>query len=68
MSEKEKLLNFIYNPVTTSNRNIMGCDENWYNPYFAMKETFLTEEIEAMSEQEVCNLLKLACNISDGLY
>ena len=46
MSEKEKLLEYINNPVTTTMRNRMGCDENWYNPYYAIKETFSKEKIE----------------------
>ena len=46
----------------------MGCDENWYNPYFAIKESFSLEEIEKMSEREIQNLVKLAGNISEGLY
>ena len=39
MTEKEKLLEYIKKPVFTTERNSMGCDENWYNSYFAIKET-----------------------------
>lgn len=46
----------------------MGCSENWYNAYFAISETFSMEEIEAMSENELNNLVKLADNIAEGLY
>ena len=30
MTEKEKLLEYIDNPVLTGARNSMGCSENWY--------------------------------------
>ena len=46
----------------------MGCSENWYNPYYAMKETFENEEIENMSNNEISNLIKLAENIMEALY
>lgn len=67
-AEKAKLLDYLEKPVTTSAQNSMGCSENWYNPFFAVTQTFSKEEIEAMSEQEVCNLMKLAEKIADGLY
>lgn len=65
---KEKLLKYLDEPVETTARNRMGCSENWYDPYYAMKETFTREQIENMSESEIQNLLKLAQNISEGLY
>lgn len=65
---KEKLLEYLDAPVETTARNRMGCSENWYDPYYAMKETFTREQIENMSESEIQNLLKLAQNISEGLY
>lgn len=40
MNEKEKLMEYINNPITTTARNSMGCSENWYNSYYAIKETF----------------------------
>ena len=68
MSEKEKLLEYINNPITTTMRNRMGCDENWYNPYYAIKETFSKEKIENMSEEEIENLVELANEIGLALY
>ena len=59
MTEKEKLLEYINKPVLTTARNSMGCDENWYNSYFAIKETFSIEEINSMSDKEVANLVRL---------
>lgn len=46
----------------------MGCDENWYDPYYAVANTFDDEELKAMPEQELENLLKLAKTIGDALY
>ena len=68
MTEKEKLLEYIDKPVLTDARNSMGCSENWYNPYYAMKETFTKEEIVNMSDSEINNLIKLAENIMEALY
>ena len=68
MTGKEKLLEYIDKPVLTESRNSMGCPENWYNPYYAMKETFTKEEIKNMSDGEVNNLIKLAENIMEALY
>lgn len=68
MTEKQKLLGYIDNPVETTARNSMGCSENWYNSYYAMKETFTREEIESMTDTEIENLIKLADNIAEGLY
>jgi hypothetical protein len=65
---KEEIINNIKNVGTTTARNSMGCSENWYNPYYAIKMTFSMEEIESMSEKELNNLVKLGDAISEGLY
>ena len=65
---KQVLLDFIDNPVIIEGRNIMGCNENWYNPLYSVSRVFTKEEIEAMNETEVVNLLKLANEISEALY
>jgi hypothetical protein len=49
-------------------RNSMGCSENWYNAYYAIKETFTIDEIKNMSEKEIENLVKLAEAIGEALY
>ena len=46
----------------------MGCSENWYNSYYAMKETFSEKEIVNMTDKEISNLIKLAENIMEALY
>ena len=48
--------------------NRMGCSENWYNFFYAMRETFSLEEIERMSERECTLLERLGSNIQEGLY
>lgn len=68
VEEKFKLLEYINAPKLVNAKNRMGCDENWYDPYYAIKESFSVEEIKAMSEREIKNLVKLAGNIGEGLY
>lgn len=69
VSDKEDLLEYIESfKESPAGRNRMGCLEAWYDPDYAIKETFTKEEIEVMSDNEINNLLRLACNISDGLY
>ena len=65
---KEELLKKIEDYEETKNLNRMGCSENWYNPVYAIKQTFTLDEIKKMSEKEINNLIKLANNISDGLW
>ena len=69
-SDKEKLLKYIesYQKPDKIARNRMGCNESWYDPYYAIKETFSLEEIKEMSEKEVANLVKLGSEISSALY
>lgn len=68
MTEKEKLMDYIKEPITTDARNRMGCSENWYNPYYAIKQTFSTEEMQNMTDKEVDNLVRLADEIGMNLY
>ena len=68
MTEKEKLMVYINKPIVTDARNRMGCSENWYNAYYAIKETFSIDEIERMTNKEVENLVKLADEIGMALY
>lgn len=68
MTEKEKLIEYINKPVLTDARNRMGCSENWYNAYYAIKETFSIDEIQSMSDKEINNLVKLADEVGMALY
>lgn len=67
MTKDEILIN-IATVGYTAAQNIMGCSESWYNPYYAIKNTFSYEELEKMSEEELNNLIKLAVNISEAFY
>lgn len=66
--QKEFLIQYCNNSLDVNRKNRMGCNENWYNPFYAIKETFSQEEINSMSCQEVENLLKLGNAIGEGLY
>jgi uncharacterized protein YerC len=63
-----EIIEGIKNLKELTGHNSMGCSENWYNFYYAMKETFTPEEIQSMTDRE-CELLeRLAYNIQEGLY
>jgi hypothetical protein len=49
-------------------RNSMGVSESFYNPYYLTGKCFTTEELVAMSEAELNNLIKLADYASDVFY
>lgn len=49
-------------------RNSMGVSESFYNPYYLTGKCFSTEELSAMSELELNNLIKLADYASDAFY
>ena len=66
--KKEEILANCKAAQATTARNSMGCNESWYDPYFAMKSVFSEEELEAMPESELNHLYKLASTISDALY
>ena len=48
--------------------NMMHCDENWYNPYYCLMQTFSMKELKDMEDKEINDLLKLAKKITTGLY
>lgn len=52
----------------TKARNLMGCSENWYDPYYAIGHTFFKEQLEEMSEQELNNLVTLAASLAEAFY
>lgn len=66
--QKEKLIEYMKEPVATEARNRMGCSENWYDPYYAISRTFTLTEIKHMSIVQIDDLIRLANNISEGLY
>ena len=70
MNHKEKILEYIesYKNPEKIRTNRMGCNESWYDSYYAIKETFSVEEIESMSDSEVNALVRLGDAISEALY
>ena len=66
--QKQKLLEYTIPKNESSNKNLMGCNENWYDPFYAIRQTFSEKEIQIMTEIEVENLIRLANSISEGLY
>lgn len=68
METKESILEEIRNVTKVDEHNIMGCNESWYNPYYALKETFTMKELEEMSYVELIHLITLAERIGEALY
>jgi len=66
--DKEEILYAISTVEETNAQNRMGCSENWYNVYYALKHTFTPNELEAMTEEELNHLVRLGDAISEGLY
>ena len=65
---KNKIINEIINCKPTHGHNIMGTSESWYNPYYAIQQTFTEDEIKKMSENELNNLIKLADKLAEAFY
>lgn len=66
--DKAVLIKGIKDFKSLCGRNSMGCSENWYDFFYAMKETFSIQEIENMSDREIDLLEKLFDNVAEGLY
>ena len=52
----------------SSGRNSMGASENYYDCYFSIGKCFSASELQAMSLQELNNLIKLAELLSEAFY
>ena len=68
MKTKCEILTAIKKAERISAVNSMGCNESWYDCYYAIGQTFTEEELETMSEEELNHLVKLADKISEALY
>ena len=68
MTKKQELLYYMYNPTDVPWKNIMGCSENWYNPFYAMAHTFSIQEISRMSEETGEACIRVADAVGEGLY
>ncbi len=49
-------------------QNRMGCSESWYDPYYAISQTFDADTVNKMEDEELENLIKLAEAIQGALY
>ena len=65
---KQDVLAYYDKPAADKGHNRMGCSENWYDAYYAVTQTFARDEVEAMTDSEVYNLIKLGGNIAGALY
>lgn len=65
-----ELINLYFdgNVAMTNIHNVMGCNESWYDKYYAITHTFKREDIDAMDDKQLENLLKLAETIQEALY
>ena len=52
----------------SNRRNLMGASEDFYDPDYAIGQTFTDEELEGMTEKELNNLEKLAMVLSGAFY
>ena len=52
----------------TEGQNRMGCSESWYDPYYAISQTFDADTVDKMEDAELENLIKLAEAIQGALY
>lgn len=65
---KENILDNIKNANKAEGQNIMGCGECWYDPYYAIQQTFSEDALQAMSYVELVHLITLAEKIQEALY
>ena len=49
-------------------KNRMGCSESWYDPYYAITQTFTKDHIDMIEDEDLLDLVKLAENIQSALY
>jgi len=68
MMTKKEILDGIESAVRTDARNSMGCNESWYNSYYAIRQTFGIDRCKKMSENELNLLVELADSMSDAFY
>ena len=64
------ILNNYYNGVIQpqDSQNRMGCSESWYDPYYAISQTFTADEVDKMDDKHLKDLVKLASEIQGALY
>lgn len=52
----------------TNARNRMGCDENWYDCYYAITQTLHPNEVDNMKNAALDALVKVVCAVQEALY
>lgn len=52
----------------SSDKNRMGCPEDWYDVYYCIGNTFQYDDLCNMTCEELVNLVKLATKITEALY
>ena len=67
-SMRKYILKYYHNDPPSKARNSMGCNESWYNPYYAIAKTFGEEEVNAMSNNELVLLVRLGVSMSEAFY
>lgn len=69
---KEEILNKIKEAIKIPNysqgRNSMGASESYYDPDYMVGKCFTEEELNAMSEESLNSLIKLAKFASEVFY
>lgn len=66
--KRQEILDSIKNYTSVSAHNSMGCSEDWYSVFYAMKQVFTEEQLEAMNNRELNLLVRLGDAIAEGLY
>ena len=54
--------------IKSTARNSMGCSESYYNPDYLIGKCFTEKELDALSETELNNLIRLAEFASNAFY
>ena len=69
LSDRDLINLYFDDKVAIENiRNSMGCNESWYDKHYAISRTFTRDEVNAMTDNELANLLRLATKIQEALY
>lgn len=53
---------------TTSERNRMGCSEDWYDCYYAVTQTLTPDEVKEMSDVDLDKLIRVVSTVQEYLY
>lgn len=65
---KDDILKWYHRERPTNERNSMGCNESWYNCWYAISRTFAEEEVQNMTDREIELLERLGDSMADAFY